>query len=101
MGKVSLSLNRIPVDLLSFSAHKFHGPKGIGALYVREGVSLDPLHRGGNQERGLRGGTENVAGIHGMALALEAALKNLSEDSSKIAVLRKKLEEGILNSLDG
>jgi cysteine desulfurase len=101
MGKTHLSLKKTPVDLLSFSAHKFHGPKGIGALYVREGVSLHPLHRGGNQERGLRGGTENIVGIHGIAFALEAALKNLGDDSSRIAALRKKLEEGILSSLDG
>jgi cysteine desulfurase len=101
MGKIPISLKKTPVDLLSFSAHKFHGPKGGGGLYVKEGVSLNPLHRGGNQERGLRGGTENILGIHGMALALTAALKSLSEDSTQIDLLRKKLEEGILSSIDG
>jgi len=100
-GKIKISLRKTPVDFLSFSSHKFHGPKGAGGLYVREGVSLNPLHRGGNQERGLRGGTENILGIHGMSLALEAAVKGLMEDSSGIISLRKKLEEGILSSLDG
>jgi len=101
MGKVPLSIKKIPVDLLSFSAHKFHGPKGVGGLFIRQGVKLSPLHRGGNQERGLRGGTEGLTMIHGMALALEVVSKELESSYGKLFLLRKRLEEGLLKGLDG
>jgi cysteine desulfurase len=101
IGKVRIDLRKIPVDLFSFSAHKFHGPKGVGGLFVREGVRIAPLHRGGNQERQRRAGTENLSGINGMAVALELCLKNLEQDNAYILSLRNKLEEGILSKIDG
>jgi cysteine desulfurase len=101
VGKVPVSLKDLPVDLFSFSAHKFHGPKGVGGLYVRSGVDLAPLHRGGRQERGLRAGTENVAAIAGMTAALEISLRDLEPSTRHVLSLRKKLEEGLLSRVDG
>ena len=87
-GKVPLDVNELNVDLLSLSAHKLHGPKGIGALYVRKGVKLFPIVFGGGQERGLRSATENVAGIVGFGAAAEIARKELAEEASRLAGLR-------------
>ncbi len=100
-GKLPLSLKNTPVDLFSFSAHKCHGPKGVGGLYVREGVKISPLHHGGRQEKSLRGGTENVAGIYGMAIALEKALEKLDQNTEQISLLRDRLEKQILSQMDG
>ena len=83
------------IDMLSLSAHKFHGPKGVGLLYVRRGVPVFPHIQGGAQERGRRAGTENLPGILGMAAAFEEALAHLEENTAKVTALRDKLIEGL------
>jgi cysteine desulfurase len=83
------------VDLLSLSAHKFYGPKGVGVLYVREGLVLPPIVHGGGQEFGRRSGTENVAGIVGLAAALERAVTNQPANAARVAALRGRLEAGL------
>lgn len=90
-GKIPLDVKRLNVDLLSLSAHKLHGPKGIGALYVRKGVKLSPIVFGGAQESGLRSATENVAGIVGFGAAAEIASKELAEEASRLAGLREHI----------
>jgi cysteine desulfurase len=97
-GKIPLNLRQSPVDLLTISAHKFHGPKGVGALYVRRGITFRPFMIGGHQERGRRGGTENVAGIVGMGKAAELALRNMPEDEPRVRGLRDRLEQSLLES---
>ena len=84
VGQVPISVRKLPVDMLSASAHKFHGPKGVGFLYVREGVELPSFIHGGAQERGKRAGTENVAGIVGMAKALSIATRDIERKSKEI-----------------
>ncbi len=96
-GAVPIGVNAWNADLLSLSAHKFYGPKGVGALYVRRGVRIDPLIHGGEQERGLRAGTENTAGIVGMGQAIEEAAAALEENSRKTSFLRDRLTQGILS----
>ncbi len=91
-GKAEVDFAALGVDMLAVSAHKFGGPQGVGALIVREGLALEPQLLGGGQERRRRAGTENVAGIAGMAAALEAALEGLEEKESRIRVLRDLLE---------
>jgi len=88
-------------DLISVSAHKFGGPKGVGALVVRNGVELSPLLLGGGQERGLRSGTHNAAGIAGMAAAAEVVLKSRAEQVERLATLRDRLADGILAVVAG
>lgn len=99
MGAIPVSVNDWGVDMLSMSAHKFHGPKGVGALYVRQGVRIDSFMHGGAQERGKRASTENVPGIVGLATALERAVKNQPETSKRLTVLRDKLINGILSEI--
>ncbi len=94
-GKVELNFADLGVDMLAISAHKFGGPQGVGALIVREGLALEPLVLGGGQERRRRAGTENVAGIAGMAAALETALEGWQEKKKRIRVLRNDLETGL------
>ncbi|GAB7026829.1 IscS subfamily cysteine desulfurase [Geotalea toluenoxydans] len=95
-GKIPIDVAELGVDLLSVSAHKLHGPKGVGALYVRKDLRLDPLVKGGGQEWGLRAGTENVPGIVGFGRAVELALCRLNgEEPKRLAGLREKLEKGI------
>lgn len=79
--------------MLSMSGHKFHGPKGIGALYIRKGINLPNLIEGGAQERNRRAGTENIPGIVGMAAALTEAVNNMEENTKKVAALRDRLIE--------
>jgi len=93
-GKIDVDVDEWNVDLLSLSGHKFHGPKGVGALYVRKGVTLEPVVHGGKQERGLRGGTENVPSIAGLGTAAELALRDVSK-REELTAIRDRLEEGI------
>ena len=98
-GHVRIDVARESIDLLSLSAHKFHGPRGIGALYVRKGLSLPNLIEGGAQERGRRAGTENLPAIHGMTLALETALDGLERTAPHVRALRDRLIDGILQNI--
>jgi cysteine desulfurase len=94
-GKVPLDLKSLPVDLLSLSAHKLYGPKGVGALYVRKGTRLAPIVHGGGQERGLRSATENVAGIVGFGCAATIARASMAEESVRLVTLQDRLIEGL------
>lgn len=96
-GKIPLDVNRLQVDLLSLSAHKLHGPKGIGALYGRKGVELSPIVCGGGQERGLRSATENVAGIVGFGAAAEIAKRELHDEATRLAGFREHLLAELLH----
>ena len=98
-GKIELALKDKAIDLLSLSGHKIHGPKGVGALYVKKGVKLSPLFRGGKQERGRRAGTENVPGIVGLGMAAEIARENLAADQARVKMLRNRLESGLLAAI--
>ena len=101
VGKIPVDVRALDVDLLSLSAHKVNGPQGVGALYVRRGVTPIPRTLGGGQENGLRSGTENVAGIAGFAAALEAACRGLQKDMARVGALRDRLQAGILKELSG
>ena len=94
-GHLAIDVGAEQIDMLSLSAHKFHGPKGVGALYVRKGVPLLPLIEGGAQERRKRAGTENVAGIVGLAAALQTACDHLEANAAKVAALRDRLIDGL------
>ena len=96
VGKIPVSVGDLGVDLLSISAHKFYGPKGVGVLYVRSGVELVPLIHGGHQEEGRRAGTHNTPGIIGLARALELATADREEEGNRLARLRDRLKDGIL-----
>ena len=100
VGSVEIDVKDLNLDLLSLSAHKFHGPKGIGVLYVRQGVRLDNLIHGGGQERSKRAGTENVASIVGLGKAIELATENLEEKNKKLSALRDSLIEKIESKID-
>ena len=95
VGHLPVDVVRDNIDLLSLSGHKFHGPKGVGALYARKGIRLTPLIEGGAQERGKRAGTENIPGIAGMAAALSEAVKNLPETTARLLPLRERLIAGL------
>ncbi|HMI50333.1 MAG TPA: cysteine desulfurase family protein [Candidatus Saccharimonadales bacterium] len=95
-GKLPIDVNSLHVDLLSLSAHKLYGPKGVGALYIREKTKLRQFLFGGHHQRGLRPGTENVAGIVGLGKAAELASQLWQQDAQRIAALRDKLEQGLL-----
>ena len=100
-GRIPLDVRELGIDLLSLSAHKFYGPKGVGALFVREGTLLQALVVGGGQEAGLRAGTENVAGIAGLAAALELAVRDLPLESARLAALRDRFESDVLANVPG
>ncbi|MEE3624017.1 cysteine desulfurase NifS [Nitrospirillum sp. BR 11752] len=99
VGRVPMRLRDTEIDMLSLSGHKLHGPKGIGALYVRKGVPFRPLMRGGRQERGRRGGTENVPGIVGLGAAADLAARYLETERGWIEDLRDRLEQGVLSRI--
>ena len=101
VGAVPVNVRETGVDLLSLSAHKFYGPKGVGALYIREGVRIDSLIHGGEQEGGLRAGTENLSGIIGLGEAIRLAVERMPENARKTAALRDRLIRGIIERLDG
>lgn len=95
IGHMKIDVNELGVDLLSMSAHKFHGPKGVGALYIKNGIKISNLIHGGGQERGKRAATENVAGMAGMAKAIELATENLDKNISHMTKMRDMLISGI------
>jgi cysteine desulfurase len=99
VGKIPIDLKATEIDMLSLSAHKLHGPKGIGALYVRKGVKFKPLILGGPQERRRRGGTENSPGIVGLGRAADLALAHMDEECTRVRMLRDRLEQGILQQI--
>lgn len=96
VGKIPVDVSKVNVDMLSISGHKIHAPKGVGALYIRKGTKFFPFLIGGHQEKGRRGGTENVASIIGLGRAGELAADNLEVESGRVKLLRDKLENGIL-----
>ncbi len=100
VGKIPVDVNKLNIDLLSLSAHKINGPKGVGALYIRKGIKLIPQISGGAQERKWRAGTENVAGIVGLGKAAELAAENREEKSNYIKKLRDKIIKGIRENID-
>ncbi len=99
VGKIPIDLKNSAIDMLSLSGHKLHGPKGIGALYVKRGVRFRPYIIGGHQENGRRAGTENVASIIGLGKAAELALQNIEKENTFVASLRDKLEKTILETI--
>ncbi len=99
VGKIPIDLKSNTIDMLSLSGHKLHGPKGIGALYVRKGVRFRPLVRGGHQERGRRAGTENTPSIIGLGKAAELALAHMEEEQTRIRALRDRLESGLVQQI--
>lgn len=100
-GKMAISLRDTAIDMLSLSGHKFRGPKGIGALYVRKGLRLSPMIRGGRQERGRRAGTENVPAIVGLGKAAQMAIAGLTRDGAYVARLRDRFEAAVLAGIEG
>lgn len=100
-GKLPIDVRSIGADLLSLSAHKIYGPKGLGALYVRSGTRIEPVFRGGQHERGLRPGTENVASILGMGKAAELGRLHRAEDVARIVALRDHFESVLSDAVDG
>lgn len=100
IGNIKIDVNDLNIDLLSMSAHKFYGPKGVGALFIRQGVKIDPLIAGGAQERNRRAGTENVPSIVGMGKAIELAYENLDEHNDRLIKMRDSLIEKIKSSID-
>jgi len=99
VGKIAVDVSKWPVQLVSVTAHKFHGPKGVGALYVRRRTRIEAMIVGGTQERRLRGGTENVAGIVGMGVAAEIAMRDEADIGRRVGELRDAFERGVLESV--
>lgn len=99
VGHIPVNVKEMGIDMLSLSAHKFHGPKGVGALYLKKGVRLPSYVVGGEQEKGRRAGTENVAGVVGLGAAIELAVANMAENSARMTRLRDKLISGIFETI--
>jgi len=100
-GKIPVDVRALGVDLLSLSAHKFNGPKGAGALWIRRGTRIQPLLTGGKHERNRRAGTENVPAIAGLGVAARSALRKIADQEGRVGALRDRLEEGILRNVPG
>ncbi len=100
VGHIPVNVNELGVDLLSMSAHKLYGPKGVGALYVRKGTRLLPLMHGGGQERGQRSSTENIPGIVGLGRAIELAQQEMNEEAERLTHLRGQLIQGLLGKIE-
>ena len=100
-GKIPIDVKAFGVDLLSISAHKFYGPKGVGAIWIRRGLRILPIMTGGKHERNRRAGTENVPGIVGMGAAADVVRARMADERDRVAVLRDRLEEGILRAVPG
>lgn len=100
VGKILVDVKELDVDMLSLSSHKLYGPKGIGALYIKKGVRIEPIMHGGGHERGIRPGTENVPGIVGLGKACSIARENLESDSKKVTNLRDKLIDNVLEQVE-
>jgi cysteine desulfurase len=100
VGHIPLNVDELGVDLLSVSAHKLYGPKGVGSLYIRKGTKIVPFMNGGGQERGRRAGTESVAGIIGFGRAVELARQDMEYEANRLTYLRNKLIEGVLKLID-
>jgi cysteine desulfurase len=96
-GKIPLNINKMEIDLMSFSAHKFYGPKGVGFLYIRDGIRLHPMIIGGGQEKKLRAGTENTSGIAGLGLAMEMAVQNLNDAQNHLKTLENHFKNRFAN----
>ena len=99
VGKIPINLSKLDIDFLSLSGHKLHAPKGVGVLYIKRGTIFVPFLNGGHQERGRRGGTENVASIVGLGKACELAAAHLDEENTRVRALRDKLEHGLLSAI--
>jgi len=95
LGKIKIDVNSLDIDMMSLSAHKIHGPKGIGALYVRKGLVIKPFIEGGGQERGLRSGTENLPGASGFGLAAQIAFEKLEENITAVYRIKSHFIEGL------
>src|SRR5688572_12026645 len=100
-GKIPIDVKTMGVDLLTVSAHKFYGPKGVGAIWIRRGLRLLPLMTGGKHERSRRAGTENVPGIIGMGVAAVEGHTKLASEAARLSLLRDRLEEGVLRAVPG
>ena len=98
-GQLEIDLSESNIDLLSLSGHKLYAPNGVGALYIKDGVTIDSLVHGGSQERNRRAGTENIAGIVGFAKALEVAKANMAAESKRLTALRDKLIDTVLEEI--
>ncbi len=99
IGNIPINLKELNIDLLSLSAHKFHGPKGVGVLYIKKGVNISNMIHGGGQEKNMRAGTENVAGIVGLGKAIELATIDIEKKSKYLITLRERLIKGIMESI--
>ncbi len=100
VGHIPVNVNELKVDMLSFSAHKLYGPKGVGVLYIRKGTKVTSLIHGGEQEQGRRAGTENVPGIVGLGKAIELAGLDIASEMERLTTLRNKLIKGILEKIE-
>jgi len=101
MGHYTFDMHQLPVDIINASAHKFHGPKGVGFMYIREGIKGDSVISGGGQERGIRGGTENLQSIVGMAKALELSYAELDTHRAHISALKRMMRDGLRERIPG